>query len=90
MSTAPPIATWPAAPLHGRVVLVAVDGDGRARGWAGLIPSGRERRLRAALVRDGLRPAEGYTLARYNDPSTPGFRRRNEVMIELPGYELPQ
>ena len=39
--------------------------------------------LRSALLRDGLRPAEGFQLARYNDPSTPGPLRRNEVLIEL-------
>ncbi|MEO2218284.1 GNAT family N-acetyltransferase [Chromobacterium vaccinii] len=39
---------------HGRIVLVAVDGDGRARGWAGLIPLGRERLLRAAELGIGV------------------------------------
>lgn len=47
-----------------------------------------ERELRAALLRDGLRPRAGYSLARYNDPSTPGFLRRNEVLIELDGFVL--
>jgi hypothetical protein len=42
-----------------------------------------EARLRAWLAGAGL-PADGpATLAFYNDPFTPGFLRRNEVMIAL-------
>lgn len=47
-----------------------------------------ERRLRAALLLDGLKPEEGYSLARYNDPLTPPPIRRNEVLIKLEGFEL--
>jgi SOUL heme-binding protein len=47
-----------------------------------------ERKLRAALLLDGLRPKDGYQLARYNDPFTPPFVRRNEVIIELEAFEL--
>ena len=43
-----------------------------------------ERRLRGALLLDGLEPAEGWLLARYNDPFTPLPLRRNEVLITLP------
>lgn len=42
-----------------------------------------ERLLRGALLLDGLQPSAGYTLARYNDPFTPPWLRRNEVLIEL-------
>lgn len=48
-----------------------------------------ERELRGALLRDGLKPALGYRLARYNDPLTPIFLRRNEVLIDLEDFEWP-
>jgi hypothetical protein len=48
-----------------------------------------ERALRAALLRDGLAPAVGYRLARYNDPTVLPPFRRNEVLIDLPGFEWP-
>lgn len=47
-----------------------------------------ERRLRGALLLDGLEPGEGYALARYNDPFTLPFLRRNEVLISLKNFEL--
>lgn len=46
-----------------------------------------ERLLRGALLLDGLTPGAGFSLARYNDPFTPPWLRRNEVLIELVGYE---
>ena len=49
-----------------------------------------ERRLRAALLLDGLKAVDGYKLARYNDPFTPPFLRRNEVLIKLEDYQLEQ
>ncbi|EFJ39895.1 hypothetical protein VOLCADRAFT_84753 [Volvox carteri f. nagariensis] len=48
-----------------------------------------ERLLRDLLLRDGLRPAPGYQLARYNDPSTPPMLRRNEVLIRLDDFVWP-
>ncbi|KAK9811083.1 hypothetical protein WJX73_001332 [Symbiochloris irregularis] len=51
--------------------------------------TGAERRLRAALLLDGLNPQPGYKLARYNDPFTLPFLRRNEVLIKLDEFELP-
>jgi hypothetical protein len=47
-----------------------------------------ERALRSALLGDGHNAAEGYELARYNDPSTPGPLRRNEILITLQGFEM--
>ncbi len=41
------------------------------------------RLLRGALLLDGLHAKDGYELARYNDPFTPPWLRRNEVLIEL-------
>lgn len=39
---------------------------------------------RSSLARDGVRPRGlSWTLARYNDPSTPGPFRRNEVLLPL-------
>lgn len=45
-----------------------------------------ERLLRGALLVDGLTPGAECTLARYNDPFTPPWLRRNEVLIELVDY----
>ena len=47
-----------------------------------------ERRLRGALLLDGLQAGEGYALARYNDPFTLPLFRRNEVLIALTDFEL--
>ena len=47
-----------------------------------------ERKLRAALLLDGLQPRPGFKLARYNDPFTLPFVRRNEVLILLEGFEF--
>ncbi|CAL8470207.1 g9749 [Coccomyxa elongata] len=47
-----------------------------------------ERRLRGALLIDGYSPEEGYTLARYNDPFTLPFLRRNEVVITLENFTM--
>lgn len=47
-----------------------------------------ERRCRGALLVDGLTPSPGFTLARYNDPFTLPFLRRNEVLIELEDFKF--
>ncbi|KXZ41448.1 hypothetical protein GPECTOR_463g374 [Gonium pectorale] len=45
--------------------------------------------LKASLVRDGLKTSSPvWTLARYNDPSTPGPFRRNEVLLPLEDFDL--
>ena len=46
-----------------------------------------ERKLRAALLLDGYDGQEGYQLARYNDPFTLPFLRRNEVLIAMDKFE---
>ncbi|EFJ51522.1 hypothetical protein VOLCADRAFT_57138 [Volvox carteri f. nagariensis] len=47
--------------------------------------------LRASLERDGLKPAgQTWTLARYNDPATPGPFRRNEVLLPLRDFDIWQ
>ena len=43
----------------------------------------QEGRLRAWLAERGLTPAGAATYAYYNDPFTPGFLRRNEVVFDL-------
>ncbi|KAJ8637671.1 hypothetical protein MRB53_011938 [Persea americana] len=49
----------------------------------------KERILRAAVLRDGLKPREGCLLARYNDPGhTWSFLMRNEVLIWLKEFSL--
>lgn len=59
-------------------------------GMADAERSGSEaERLRAALCADGLTPDGGdWTLARYNDPSTPAAFRRNEILIPLKDFKL--
>lgn len=46
------------------------------------------RSLRGALLLDGIKAEDGYKLARYNDPFTPPFLRRNEILIRLDNYQL--
>lgn len=41
------------------------------------------------LIRDGLNPKPGYTLARYNEPTVLPAVRRNEVIIELQDFVWP-
>ncbi|XP_068648877.1 uncharacterized protein [Aristolochia californica] len=49
----------------------------------------REKELRSAVIRDGLKPKEGCLLARYNDPGrTWSFLMRNEVLIWLEDFKL--
>ncbi|KAK6945037.1 Protein of unknown function DUF2358 [Dillenia turbinata] len=49
----------------------------------------KERALRAAVARDGLKPTLGCLLARYNDPGrTWSFVMRNEVLIWLEEFSL--
>lgn len=40
-------------------------------------------KLRAWAERNGINLAGGITIAYYNDPWTPGFMRRNEVLIDV-------
>lgn len=44
--------------------------------------------LRADLVKDGVLHASGFKMAVYNDPSTPAFFRRNEVLIKVLEFEM--
>jgi len=45
--------------------------------------------LRVAMARDNLQAAaKDWTLARYNDPSTKGPFRRNEVLISVINFDL--
>lgn len=76
------------ASVH-RVLLQILSGISCLKLWC-LQVTDAERRLRGALVLDGLEAEEGYKLARYNDPFTPPFLRRNEILIRLKDYELEQ
>jgi hypothetical protein len=49
----------------------------------------RESELRAWLNGRGLLPVSAPIYAYYNDPLTPGFLRRNEVMFEVAGEPAP-
>ena len=45
--------------------------------------------LHAAMARDDLQAAANdWTLARYNDPSTKGPFRRNEVLVSVMNFDL--
>ncbi|MQL98635.1 hypothetical protein Taro_031351 [Colocasia esculenta] len=49
----------------------------------------KEKALRSALIKGGLKPQEGCLLARYNDPGrTWSFIMRNEVLIWLDEFTL--
>ncbi|VAI89421.1 unnamed protein product [Triticum turgidum subsp. durum] len=48
----------------------------------------KEKGLRSQLLKDGLKPQQGCMLARYNDPSTKDFVKRNEVLIWLNDFTL--
>ncbi|KAF5178678.1 Soul heme-binding family protein [Thalictrum thalictroides] len=49
----------------------------------------KEKALRSALIRDGLKPKAGCMFARYNDPGrTWNFVMRNEVIIWLEDFKL--
>ncbi|XP_044442209.1 uncharacterized protein [Triticum aestivum] len=48
----------------------------------------KEKELRSQLLKDGLKPQQGCMLARYNDPSTKDFVKRNEVLIWLNDFTL--
>ena len=45
----------------------------------------QEQALRRWMEARGLKPAAAPVYAYYNDPFTPGFLRRNEVMIDIAG-----
>jgi len=53
--------------------------------WSDAAFAGAEARLDAWLAAEGLTPAGPPTFAYYNDPFTPSFLRRNEVLIPLDG-----
>jgi len=76
--------------IQRRVVEPTYVAAARFSGWAfDWEVASEERGLRGALLRDGLEPAMGYRLARYNEPTLPPFLRRNEVLIDLPEFEWP-
>ena len=80
-------ATWP-VPNDSRVrvekrpeSLVAAL---RFRGfWRAELVKKQERALLDALVSSDFRPVGEPFFARYNPPTTPGFMRRNEVLVEV-------
>lgn len=63
------------------------------RPFTGVANSERSRteaeELRRTLERDRLKPsANEWALARYNDPSTKPWFRRNEVLMPVDNFEL--
>jgi len=56
----------------------------RFRGyWREELVKKHERELVAALASSAYRPVGEAFFARYNPPTTPGFMRRNEVLVEV-------
>ncbi|MEM9724353.1 MAG: heme-binding protein [Pseudomonadota bacterium] len=51
--------------------------------WRDALFQDKTEKLRAWIAEQGLEPAGPPTFAYYNDPFTPGFMRRNEVMIPV-------
>ncbi|KAL6753919.1 SOUL heme-binding protein-domain-containing protein [Haematococcus lacustris] len=79
------------APLAGAEVEAVEEGGGcwAVRTFGGLADTKsvqqQAQQLKKELERDGVayQEAAGWKLARYNDPGTPGWLRRNEVMVPL-------
>lgn len=64
-----------------------------AQPFSGIADSQRSRhealQLQAALHRNGIKPASDvWALARYNDPSTKPWFRRNEVLMPVDKFDL--
>ena len=55
--------------------------------WSDALFQEKETALRAWLAARGLKEASPPIYAYYNDPFTPGFLRRNEVLIEIAAVE---
>lgn len=51
--------------------------------WSDELFSAKNAALRDWLARNGMTPSGTPTFAYYNDPFTPGFMRRNEIMYDL-------
>jgi len=51
--------------------------------WDDALFAEHERRLREWMAARNLEPASNAIYAYYNDPFTPGFLRRNEVLVEV-------
>ncbi|MGE5153561.1 MAG: SOUL family heme-binding protein [Bdellovibrio bacteriovorus] len=51
--------------------------------------AGKESELRAWLAKRGVSPEGPPLYAYYNDPLTPGFLRRNEVLLDLAAERAP-
>lgn len=51
--------------------------------WSDELFSAKNAALRDWLARNGMTPSGTPTFAYYNDPFTPGFMRRNEILYDL-------
>ena len=51
--------------------------------WSDELFKAKDSTLREWLSREGLTPSGTPTFAYYNDPFTPGFLRRNEILYDL-------
>lgn len=73
--------------LEEEKLVAAIEFDGWPLEWQ---VRAAERQLRGALALDGIEAADGYMLARYNDPFTLPQFRRNEVLIGIvENFEFP-
>ncbi len=82
------------APDDGQVRCIDMPGGVYAvRSFSGMANESQAARelqqLRQVLARDKLQAvSEDWTLARYNDPSTKGPFRRNEVLVAVQNFDL--
>ena len=51
--------------------------------WSDELFNAKDTALREWMARNGLTPSGTPTFAYYNDPFTPGFLRRNEILYDL-------
>lgn len=82
-------------PVDARVELRTLPGRTLAAlryggGWGEARYRRHEAELLEALRADGLTPIGEPAFARYNTAFTPGFLRRNEVLVEVEDPEAPQ
>jgi DNA gyrase inhibitor GyrI len=90
----PETLTTPPAPKNDRVTVREVPGGTfaviRFHGRRQTAEGEASTRLRAWLTSRNLTPLEAPRFAYFDPPWTPGFLRRNEVMVRIPATAIPK